>query len=137
MQRVVKVGLGARALALRPETRRLPAAPSAYCAEDKENDGLMPSAVLRAVSPGVVGKTASGALDELPVTPVRARAALRSLSAEDEPPSPTTSTELSPLGQELMANVREQRMRAREREKVEGRRRHEGGRARSKTPVLA
>ncbi|TFY79174.1 hypothetical protein EWM64_g4839 [Hericium alpestre] len=53
----------------------------------------------------------------LPMTPARARA----VAVVDEPPSPALSTELSPIAQQMMAEAREQRKRARD---AEERKRH-------------
>ncbi|EIN09569.1 hypothetical protein PUNSTDRAFT_143091 [Punctularia strigosozonata HHB-11173 SS5] len=76
---------------------------------DKENDGS---------SAFVVPPTG------VPMTPVRQK--VKVLAHGIEPPSPASSTELSPIAKTMMANVREQRMRMRarehEREKARGRR---------------
>ncbi|EPQ56527.1 hypothetical protein GLOTRDRAFT_138234 [Gloeophyllum trabeum ATCC 11539] len=55
----------------------------------------------------------------LPVTPVRHHSLLRVAGGED-PPSPASSSELSPVARQMMTSVREKRMRARERERERG-----------------
>jgi hypothetical protein len=75
---------------------------------DKENNGT-PSFVVSPLPP---------------MTPVRQR--MKVIVQGSEPPSPASSSELSPVAKNMMANVREQRMQMRardhEREKARGRR---------------
>jgi hypothetical protein len=55
----------------------------------------------------------------LPMTPVRSRSVFR--APVSRTPSPASSSDLSPVAQQLMADLRTQRMHAREREKKNGR----------------
>lgn len=108
---------GTRTQVLRPEARRLPA-PSNRQTIDKENAGFIPRATVRATSPGL--DVRMGHVEEVLVTPARPFTTLRSPPVEENAPSPSLSSsiDLSPVGKELMANIREQRMRVREKEKV-------------------
>ena len=75
-----------------------------YPVHDKENE-----------SEGVVFHKAQ----YLPKTPIRPRSAFR--APVDSTPSPASSSDLSPVAQQLMADLRTQRMHARERAKRNGR----------------
>ncbi|TFK51814.1 hypothetical protein OE88DRAFT_1807737 [Heliocybe sulcata] len=59
-------------------------------------------------------------LDSLPVTPIRNNSLLR-VAQGVEPPSPVSSSELSPVARQMMTTVREKRMAAREKEREKSR----------------
>ncbi|KAI0676063.1 hypothetical protein C8Q78DRAFT_945276, partial [Trametes maxima] len=84
----------------------------------KENTPSPPRAPSKAPSPLTLNATGFGFS-----TPARPHTLVGHLLQRDdlqEPPSPASSSELSPIGQDMMQNLRQQRMRARQVERRKG-----------------
>lgn len=85
--------------------------PRVYADEDKENSDVSPHpspALARSRSAALGGGLGSG-----PVTPTRARSVFDARHRPDlaPQPSPASSSELSPVAKDMMANLRKQRLR--------------------------
>ncbi|KAI0732204.1 hypothetical protein C8Q72DRAFT_169054 [Fomitopsis betulina] len=94
--------------------------PRARPDEDKENSDIspQPSPALARSKSAALGGPSGG-----PVTPTRARSVFNTRHRPDlaHQPSPTSSSELSPLAKDMMANLRKQRLRVQHAARKSGR----------------